>query len=180
MEKVLAAGIPKSAPPQKRSMHSILYPATLAQQILTNVSAQVKHLLQCADEAETQVRSTAEEGQPKLKTPPSHNGKNISVGATFRKHFDSLGEFEGVVVALPTSNNPLYEVEYEDGGSESLTYESLVALVAVEPESQNVSTEEETSEVQDLLEQQIQCARDNAIEEACQSLLLGENVVYLL
>lgn len=180
MDKVLTAGIPNSALPQKRSMHSILYPASLAQQILTNVSAQVNHLLHCADAAETRVRSAAEEQRSKLKTPPYKNGKIIPIGTTFRKHFDSLGEFEGVVVSLPTSSNPSYEVEYEDGGSESLSYESLVALLGPEIESEATvetqPTDDEESESHNLLEQQIQCAREDAIEEACKQLLSGDKV----
>ena len=178
MDKVLTPGIPKSTLPNKRSVHSILDPASVAQQILTNVSAQLKHLLNCADAAETRIRSMAEEQQSKLKT--AQNEKDILVGTTFRKHFDSLGEFEGVVVALPTSNNPLYQVEYEDGGSESLPYESLVALLGPEHEpAVNVSTKstaDEESQSQNLLEEQIQGAREDAVEEACQRLLSGKAV----
>lgn len=56
-------------------------------------------------------------------------GKIIPNGTVFTKNFDVLGEFKGVVVAVPNSSNPYYQVEYEDGGREALLHPSLVALL---------------------------------------------------
>jgi hypothetical protein len=117
---------------------------TFAREIMTNVRAQLGHMLRTADEAEAKVRSTAkaeqqQQHQRKIvqrtqtarqqsSNEPDY-GKIIPVRTTFTKNFDVLGEFEGVVVSVPHSSNPYYQVEYEDGGSEALLHPALVALL---------------------------------------------------
>jgi hypothetical protein len=132
---------PKALPRPKKGK---LRADTFAREIITNVRAQLVHLLRSAGAAETKVRSElkAEAAQRRklletAQVAPSQQqqsseidyGKIIPKRTTFTKSFDVLGEFEGIVVTVPHSSNPYYQVEYEDGGSESLLHPTLVALL---------------------------------------------------
>lgn len=157
---------------RRRPVKGNIDPESLAHQIISNVKERLNELLQRADAAEARVRSQAlaeEEQSTALASHTGSYGKIIPVGTTFKRNFDSLGEFEGVVVATPTVSSPFYKVEYEDGGSESLHHVSLVALIG----SRKPATTEHTSDFELSTERLVNTAREEAITQAYQDIITG-------
>ncbi len=149
-------------------------PESLARQIIVKVKSHLKELLQCANAAETEARADAVAKAQHLKKKDLPAPDNVPVGTTFRKKFDSLGEFEGVVVAIPSATVPLYQVEYEDGGSESLTQASLVALLgSKKPANPTAPHDALDSEFLKSMEQSVQEARNEAFSQAFRAIISG-------
>ena len=55
--------------------------------------------------------------------------QQIPMGLVFTKTFEGLGDFKGKVVHLPTSQQPYFQVEYEDGDGEDLSISELLDLL---------------------------------------------------